>query len=875
MMQRDPALANLNDKGQNMLGKALSAAIAAKLITNPLSAERRTLVNESETHKRAFVAWCGHQNIVLALDSMQDPEVFNVLSDLAIEMSKERVIAGKKALIQEYRPGINLQGKSVQEIETLHAECAREKESVTKLTGKLTALIEGAKLPAAERAQYAFTITRTNNPQKPYQISITNNFMMGYSIWELLCGAEILQRNPAYNCQQSFDLSEQDMQKLDTMITELFKYKEDFTQIMADLLVDNADTYVTTAQKKYQEILDKPLNMSPAAVARLRQLPGNGSCLLLNQVSLLLANHPKRDFIKKNLCTFYRLEGMVAANGRPKEFLDHDPYRTNINVLQMKQICPRLNRMLKFQQSVRQFVGTPYLEDGLNLMRSQGFFEGPFNELVVMKDYNAGILFEIYQGLIGQFPPAAIQGGIDRSLANSLGSDDQAIDRLETVSKNECEKLLKTNTGVHFKAPQAMFEPTRQQVMAMYRGAPTKTYSRNGQSHTHKNMDALFNALLTAPTMAAILTVRPEYRNNLNELKRVFIDRLEQYPRLSNDNSHYSKGTVDRAIGYFEQYVASIYYADLSHITQQSVENSLLACFANDWNEVLGRCATGLDGRVHNLVQQLRFNVGSDFENHIVQFQKDRLGDAFQQYINSMQYFGETSMYTRYRTEAEVFLGLTQPQAGQPNLQSTPFSSLEGYTKNILKYYFNGWTTPDGTKHLGYGPESIYHSARKYFGDLFWAINRERCATENAELGGGGEEADARIYDLLSHLGFPGNKAEIDKKYRVNGNPEKGWQYAYFQQDLARYLIPYLLRQGYLVKKQGASNDVVFTRRNEALTAVPLPEVGVQRPSNPQQAPAPQTNNNNNNNNNRRQDDDRAFGMHVQADSGHIDNTGG
>lgn len=855
---RDQSLQLMPQGGKQLLAQMLSNTVEMRLIADPRDPKRRQFMGAVAANKQEFREYCQRSNIAPQLDDANEPVLYEHINDTATELAKVHVMKQKKELIQASRPGINLEGKSAAEIEQLHSTCFNERVMATRVMEKISSLIKNAQLPSEqERTFNVVSLEHARSEEPRFDLKIQNNMMMGYSVWELLCVAGVRSRNDLFQVDnpnlQSYRLTNEELAKVDEALTEVLKWNEDFTQIMADLLGDEPEKYITTGQKKMGEVIDNPLHMSPNAIAQLRRLPRDSTCMLLNQVSLNLTQHPKRDFIKRKIEEFYALENMVAANGMPKRFLDLDPYRTVINYHQLRQICPRLNRLLKFQQAVKNFLGTPSLEDGINMLRSGEF--GIENELDVLKMYNRDILNEMYRSILGRNTPGNQLDQLDFQLSARMINGPAAIDSLEQRSKELCEELLTTRTGVFFKAPEQPFEPTPQQISALYDGNMMITYQGNQR---HKNMAQLFARLKRAPEIVTILREHPEYAGQLNELQAVLIDRLNKYHGLDRSNSHYSQQTVDRAVGYIEQYVAKIVYRNQSNVSPQSIEASLMALFANDWADVRGRCATGLDGRIQNLVLQLSATVGSDLQSNIDQYKKECMEGAFTAFVSGQGYYGETSMLPQYRTKAEQFLGL------QPNNQRLEYNRLEGNVKAIVDIFLHGRTTPNGTFQPLFTPVMVYHKARQFFCDTFWRLNKERNEGE-------AEEIDNKIYDLFTSLGFPGTHKELDAKYRVNGDPEKGWQYAFFQQDLPKYLVPFLAREKYLIVKENNQVGTVFAMagQNPVIVAAPQQQNRMQQQQRAQQQSQGSER--------RRNDDDdyRVFGQTTGANKNVVDNTAG
>ena len=707
---------------------------------------------------------------------IQEPVLFDKLNEQAKSQVAVTVEHRRRQLIQNCRPGINLANNTVEEIDRIYAKCTEEMTILARVKGKIARVIDFAQLPEEIKDTYTVeSLKHTSNRARPFQISVAgDNLLMGYSMYDLLFSAEVISRGDLYKGEQTFNINRESLNKLDNYLTELLKWKEDFTQIVGDLLVsDEPENYITTGQKRTAEILLNPINMDVNVVARLRALPADGICLLLNQVSLNLVNHPKKNFIKEKIEGFYALENMTSANGLPKRFLVMEPFRTNINAAQLKKICPRLNRLLKFQQLVRDFTGAPSLEDGIAILKSEAF--GYENELEVMKNYKAQILLATYRAVLGNRTDQNQLQMIVGNLGSVISSAPESIDLLEEKSKELCEDLLRDHTGVFFKRVEDAFIPSAQQINDLYGGERMENQWGN-----NRNLGRLFATLKNCPEVRTILGAHPEYVPNLDQLQSILTRR---------------NGSADLAIEHFEHYVANIVYRSQSHVSVESIEASMIQMFSNDWQQVAGACNTGLDGRILNLLTTLATSVGADLQSNLVQFQRECLDLAFNRVAAGNP--GENSMYAQGRGEASGFLGLT------PTAHRRDYGGFQACgTQQIVDNFFNAQ----------YTPVAVYHKARSFFSDRFWQLNQENT-----------DENNESIYELFTSLGFPGTREELDRKYRVNGDPEKGWQYAYFQQDLPQYLVAFLIRERILITKGQDQTGVIFQKEGQQAVRVGAP----------------------------------------------------
>lgn len=138
-------------------------------------------------------------------------------------------------------------------------------------------------------------------------------------------------------------------------------------------------------------------------------------------------------------------------------------------------------------------------------------------------------------------------------------------------------------------------------------------------------------------------------------------------------------------------------------------------------------------------------------------------------------------MSARCLDEVNNFLGLAIVQGFTSN---STFEHLSSASKRTLSHLL----------HEYYTPVSLYRHVYQFVSDEFWRLNHEK--------------NDDEIYQLLHLLGFAASQTTtadntdyrhtLDQRYRVRGNALNRWQYAFFQQDLPKHLVGYLLRENYI-----------------------------------------------------------------------------
>ncbi|MEI8365592.1 MAG: hypothetical protein WCF65_04155 [Parachlamydiaceae bacterium] len=771
---------------RRIIREIVTSSIAYKLVVDPLSPEKRVIKSEIEAKKAALLQFYEENNWEFENDAEGDPLIWQLINTETQNSAAPIIAAEKNAFISFCLPRVDLARCSPQEIEQFRQECEVQKELVKTVHTRLSALIDFAYVP--ENLKVLYKITVRNLGDGRFQLIASPNLLMGYAIHDLL-GARGLVTGD-YDGRMVFDLNQENLRTLDNYLTEVLRWTDDFKQIVGALLgdVNAVDKYVSMGQKPLSEVLKNPIKMTPAVIDRLRVIAETPEgkpliCLLVNTTSLYLKEHPERDDLKKRIEEMFRLEEMIGGNQLPKEFLHNDPYRTNLNVRQVMQICPRLNKLLKFQQLIREFTGAATLQAGITVLKD---VYGISNELETLQTYKLGILNDISKTVLGQHPrPPQYSYMKMRDLLVASPS----LDLLEGRSLDLCVGLLTHCTGVSFQRRVPKYEPTTVQISALYDGQPTTMYEGRQR---HKNVKKLFAALTNSPMYKKITALKPDYNLAVKSLETEFLNRLNRYHLLdprgvdpTTGRIFYSgRPTVDQSVEELEKYVALIAYSVDSKVIDRSFEDSLSAMAATVGDEMSVGCGTGLAGRMQRILQTLTLSVGDKFHDNINQFKQNCMESAFQRACGQSY---ESSMDVQFKDEALRFLGDSSGQI---------YAQLSPKAVNILRHFFEQYT------HL-----YIYHQTCAFFGDEFWRLNEEGAHDE--------------MYKFLETLGFPGTRQELDRKYRVNGDPALKWQYAFFQQDLPQYLVPHLLRENILFTKTNLGPEFNFQVGAQAPVALP------------------------------------------------------
>jgi hypothetical protein len=733
---------------------------------NPRKAQLNLIL---QTRKQEFLAYCERKQLVLKKDEGNEPLVFQSIHETAMKLAGEQRQQQMTQLIRLCRGPRVLTTTRPEAIPELYQVCVQENNLITSIRSKLDYLRQRSGLHPEILERYALIVDHTGWEERPLRIRIADNqnLLMGYSIFDLLYSIKI--RGDQYYGEMEFTLTDSETVQLNTYLSSLVTWIDDFTNILADLLGpnENPHQYIELAQRTLREILNHPIRMSPGVTKALARsdLP---TCLIMGHLSLNLARHPHRDFLKAKFQELYDSEHVLDSAGEPKHFHLDEPYRSNMGLIQLRTICPGLNKLIKLQQLTTNFTGADNLEDALNTLKDWNI---P-NELHLIIQYKIQNLNDTYRMALGNQTPHNTAFLLDQALA-----DLQELVQVEAKSLELCKTLLMQHTALYFRTADGDFNPTPEQMVALYDGERNIRY-RGDQRH--RNIAKLFTKLRNTPSIIHLLEANEGFSNALTELKSVLIARLNEYHTLEH-NGVFGQAMVDETIQYFEQYVARIVYANESRVTAASIDRSLEILSGIIGSDLQHGCNQGLAGRMKDVLIALTKNTGDDLRDHIRQFQRECLEVVFQQ-----NYSSENSMLARYKGQIADYLGLSL-------IGGVHYNDLTSPAKNLLCQYLTHCT-----------PWTVYKKAYQFLSDLFWQLNSEN--------------NDEGIYHLLDTLQFEGTHEELDKRYRVNGDPTKRWQYAFFQQDLPRQLIGFLTHHQYLVVKPVGNDNRYLQRDNERLT---------------------------------------------------------
>ncbi len=833
-----------HDTGSYPILRELLRFTVTSINTPPLDPQKRQLRQRIETVKENYLTFCQQNNIVQSQDD-DEPRVFAAIRNQADHLAA-RVLAERKVeKIVNFRPQLDLKtvrAKRPEEIEILYNEILEEEKGIQKLGDNFSDLIDCANIDENLEDQYAITVKRSTHSnaknlhkkaitplttkQKGYRaagiamivatiaiavvaatftalfapifaaifigtaataaigipflilskrqdqsrivnesstqsdslvdIEVSDNLLLGYSVFLLLRNNDIVSGN--YEGESRFVLSKEQLQQLNRSLDKNIRWKDDIELIFKGLIGDGE--YIQLGQKSNSEILRSPLNLSQAMIKRLKKLPANQPALLFEAFSLCLHDHPERAFYKAEIETIYADLGLRSSNGRIKTFLEADPYRSNLGTNQIEAISPSLNKLIKLKQLILKFTECSTFSAGVEHLQTLGV-----DRLDYMKQYKIGILQEIYRFVSGDPTHFA-------TLDEEIGGL-PSINQIEEKSQQLCIRVLRDYTLPVIEKNET-YEFSNDEVIALYEGNPFTTYTEN---ITHKNVSKLFDRLKSSSAYCRIIARTSGYEEGVNDLMRDFNRRLNNYYNLSSTSEYYGRPMVDHAVTNFELLVAQIVYQDQSRVTDDSVEKALIVLNGTLGADLVRGCENGLARRVKRMQDALNPSTGNYILDHLKERKKGLLDAAFQRIYGSNS---ESSMVYRHQVKAGAYLYLNDPESGDSIPSS--ITDLNSYSvRPLVQRFFQSYT-----------PEFIYQTVLDFLKEKFRELN----TTQE-----GGLYNDEGMYELLEVLGFGNDREELDKLYRIAGSTENRWQYSFFEQDLPRYLIPYLLKQNILRNK--------------------------------------------------------------------------
>ncbi|USE35369.1 hypothetical protein [Endozoicomonas sp. SCSIO W0465] len=669
--------------------------------------------------------------------------------------------------------------------------CKSDKHLADSVRAKLSHLIELAEIPPEFRERYTVEI---DYQQAPYEtegrflIRVPDgNCALGYGLFDLLFSQNLLHDGDAdYDGKTGFALNKNQMIKLSEHLEELNKWYDDFLCIVGDLLGveddisgDSADQFVSIGKKSMAEMLRNPLRMTAMCQHLISSLPPEQPVVLFNTLSINLNRHVDRDYLKEKFESTYRELAMYGSNGEPKQFL-RGTYSTNLNVEQLRLICPHLNKLLKLQQLLTEFTNTRSLRSAVDLLKEWGM-----SELDSLKSYKTALIYEIYQQIKG----TNNQQELD-SIRNAMANI-QHISGIESTSLERCHAILRDHSVCYFRNPTNQPVIDEERFYDIY-GDNERDVMYAGRQR-HRNIRALCQTLRGCHAYQQYQASNPGIDGALAALERNFIDRLNRYSGMRELGSS-GRRMVDESVEYFETFVSQLYYAVLYRLTDHSINNALDNLAAIVGNDLEG-CNQGFSGRIQSLLLPLVSGSNNQIKDCIQQFLQDSVTASLARAIGDSS---ESSMAARCQEEVNRFVGLSIV-SGRAQTATVAYANLSHESKQTI----------DHLVHSYYTPVLLYQHAYRFVSDEFWRLNHER--------------SDDDIYQLMHLLGFGTDQSlgadnetyreAIDRQYRVRGNALNRWQYALFQQDLPKHLVAYLVKEQFIEAKRANENDGLYIHR--------------------------------------------------------------
>ncbi len=785
---------SLSQEAVNKISQCLDYKVRSTVITllqdpkkfNQLPILRQQFTNQSEALRQLCLTTQPN------LHESQIEAITTAISQQAKTLAVKISVVEKRQVISEWLNGRTSRAEQLSgsALEVAYRQCLSDKHLANSVTVKLEKLIDLANIPTQFQPQYTLGIAYSQTGDEPddgFAINVSEgNYALGYGLFDLLRSQNLhVYHHDDYNGETVFPLTRAQLAKLNEHIEELNKWYDDFLCIVGDLLGyedteagDASAQFVSIGQKSSSEVLDNPIHLSAQCQGLFATLAPQQPCLLFNTLSINLASHSDRIFLKQKFESIYEEENIIGANRRLKQFIG-DTFSTNLNVEQLRIISPHLNKLLKLQQLLTDVTNTKSLGKAVIAYKRMDLGE---HELDPLRSFKASLLYEIYQEIKGPDKLAFLT--IERSLENIT-----RVPSLEAKAQAQCESILKTHSVCCF--PESEDHPAIDdgQIIALYGNQERNITYAGGQ--LHRNIPALCAALQNSRAYQHYKTSNPAIDAALTILKNDLLHRLNSYAAMSSRIGNERRYILDEAIDYFESFVGLLFYGDDYRLTSLSISEALhnLAAITDSG---LDGCNQGLSGRIQSLLMPLVATTGNKIKDSIRQFQKNGVTASVAKAIG---HSNESSMWARCLDEVNDFLGLAVIPGLNPN---HAFGHLSRISKLTISHLL----------HEYYTPVSLYRHVYQFVSDEFWRLNHEK--------------NDSEIYQLLHLLGFETNQTTtvsntdyqrfIDRKYRVRGNALNRWQYAFFQQDLPKYLVSYLLKEKYISATQATQGTVHIPR---------------------------------------------------------------
>ena len=720
-----------------------------------------------------------------------------ILDELANKKAENEARSKKRQLVIDFRQCKTsvINNLSDKELEEIYSDTLADKVLTDSVQSMFSHLLDQAQISPDIRENYSVNIKyqpMVGKSVKKFTLEVPkDNYALGYGLFALLKDQGFLPSSDIYDGETKFLLTKQQLEDLKTYTTELKKWYEDFLCIVGDLLgqeddngEDGAAKFVRIGQKTVTEIIDSTKSLTSNGKRLINSVNKKWPVLLFKTMSINLEEHQDRDFLKERIENIYEKNNMKSANGKPKTFID-GTYSTNLDVKQLSIVSPELNMLLKLQKVLTEATGTKTLHQAIvaNSERATNY-----SEVEAMQSYKVALIYEIFQDIKG--PDNSVLDRISVSFgANALSS--QSISSVEAKAFDVCESILSDHTMCSFRneVPQESLDENR--IEQLYKNGTTYKYYADGAYY--KNIDVLLETLRNCPAYTQFKASNPGIDRALNSLKYEFTERLNRFSTMPNSIYH-GHDMINEAFRNLESFVGLLVFKEEFKLTDSSINDALNSLAATPDNDTHQGCNRGLAGRMQSLIQPLVFGSGDKIKDCIKQFLKQSISASFSQLNLSNS---ESAMSARYIPEVERLVGISNT-ADQRQVNPSEDDS-ECDTGDIVYLLLRCF----------YTPVSIYRRLYAFVREEFWRMNSE-----------GDDEG---IYNLMTVLEVEKDdtsasdqeayRQKLDKKFRVRGNTLNPWQFAFFQQEMPKYLVRYLIKEGYIIAKSNTQMRQTYLNR--------------------------------------------------------------
>jgi hypothetical protein len=520
--------------------------------------------------------------------------------------------------------------------------------------------------------------------------------------YSLLCRLNI---NAAVHCNNSpiltFDTS--GLSKLNTFLEE----REEIVDALNELL--------------------SPLNKQLPAERQILITLGDA---LRDLTNLTLRNHPMRDFLKNEIIQ------SLAGQGIPDQgFNESQPYQMTVPRNHLDALRSCMIELVSFDRLVRKSTGAASLQEAITSLSCT-------SRIDFLRNYYSQQILELHRSLEKKREPKKTT-----TLPSNIPSleECQTLSTLEEAYRRALGAILNFHLGVYVPlSGQELYTPSQRDIEILYAGAaPTVTYQRGYRA---PNIQKLFETLIATPSFQDVGTRYPALQDTVSVLKADFLHRL-------NELEVTESVLMQQSIGFFEQYVARIYYLAQSRTSLSSIEHSLRTISATTGSDLSRGCLMGFAGRMQVILLALTEDLGDDLSNMLREMLKGAIDQSFEKMERGDLAGGESSMHTGSKSTVSRFLRLSPGELSE--------ASLDYKARALLT----------DLKHNAYTPATILERVKVFIEEQFGSFHTMTVGDRE------------RLYTLFSQLGFGDDREHLDREYHTSGDPQHRW--LLIQQDLS------------------------------------------------------------------------------------------